>query len=85
MITTTRTNTKKIQTAFRFDEELLSRLKKKARQENRSLNNYVETVLMEIAYDEPNDDTIEAIQEARSGKGLARMDPDKFDELVASL
>lgn len=85
MITTTRTNTKKIQTAFRFDEELLSRLKKKARQENRSLNNYVETVLMEIAYDEPNDDTLEAIQEARSGKGLARMDLDKFDELVASL
>lgn len=85
MLTTARTNTKKIQTAFRFDEELLSRLKFKAKQENRSLNNYVETILMEIAYDEPNDETVEAIREARSGKRLERLDLEKFDEFVASL
>ena len=46
------TATSKIQTAFRFDSELLRRLKIKAKRENRSLNNYVETVLMEIVYDE---------------------------------
>ena len=49
------TATSKIQTAFRFDSELLRRLKIKAKRENRSLNNYVETVLMEIVYDEPNE------------------------------
>ena len=57
----------KVQTAFRFDKELVRRLKIKAKKENRSLNNYVETVLMDIVYDEPNDETIEAINEVRSG------------------
>lgn len=79
------TTTSKIQTAFRFDRELLSRLKIKAKQENRSLNNYVETILMDIVYHEPNDATIEAIREARSGKNLEQLDLEKFDEFVASL
>ena len=79
------TTTSKVQTAFRFDRELLSRLKIKAKQENRSLNNYVETVLMDIVYHEPNEETIEAIKEARSGKNLEQLDLDKFDEFVASL
>lgn len=79
------TTTSKVQTAFRFDRELLSRLKIKAKQENRSLNNYVETVLMDIVYHEPNEETIEAIKEARSGKNLEQLELDKFDECVASL
>lgn len=79
------TTTSKIQTAFRFDRELLSRLKIKAKQENRSLNNYVETILMDIVYHEPNDETIEAIREAQSGKNLEQLDLEKFDEFVASL
>ena len=79
------TTTSKVQTAFRFDRELLSRLKIKAKQENRSLNNYVETILMDIVYHEPNDETIEAIREAQSGKNLEQLDLEKFDEFVASL
>ena len=75
----------KVQTAFRFDNELVRRLKIKAKKENRSLNNYVETVLMDIVYDEPNDETIEAINEVRSGKNLEKLDTEKFDEFVASL
>ena len=50
------TATVKVQTAFRLDSELLRRLKVLAKRENRSLNNYVETVLMDVAYDEPNND-----------------------------
>lgn len=76
---------KKIQTAFRFDSELLRRLKIKAKQENRSLNNYIETVLMDIVYDEPNDETVEAIKEAENGNKLESLDLEKFDEYVASL
>ena len=38
----------KIQTAFRFDKDLINRLKVKAKKENRSLNNYVETILMDV-------------------------------------
>jgi len=76
---------RKIQTAFRFDSELLRRLKIKAKQENRSLNNYVETVLMDIVYDEPNEETVEAIKEAQSGKKQESLDLEKFDEYVAEL
>lgn len=76
---------RKIQTAFRFDSELLRRLKIRAKQENRSLNNYVETVLMDIVYDEPNDETVEAIKEAKSGKKLESLDLEKFDDYVAGL
>ena len=71
----------KVQTAFRFDKELIRRLKIKAKKENRSLNNYVETVLMDIVFDEPNDETIEAINEVRSGKNLEKLDTEKFDEV----
>lgn len=80
-----RTATNKVQTAFRFDRDLVRRLKAKAKKENRSLNNYVETVLMDIVYDEPNEATAAAIEEARSGGTLEKLDVDKFDELVSSL
>lgn len=75
----------KVQTAFRFDRDLISRLKVKAKKENRSLNNYVETVLMDIAYDEPNEETLAAIEEVRSGKTLERLDVDGFEEFVEAL
>ena len=74
MIMRMQTLARKIQTAFRFDSELLRRLKIKAKQENRSLNNYVETVLMDIVYDEPNEETVKAIKEAQSGKEQERLD-----------
>ena len=80
-----RTSTNKIQTAFRFDSELLRRLKIKAKKENRSLNNYVETLLMDVVYDEPNEETAEALREAQSGKKMERLDLEKFDEFVAKL
>lgn len=61
--------TKKI-TTFRLSEELLERLKVLAKKENRSLNNFVEYTLMEIAYNEPNEETIAAMKEAESGVEL---------------
>lgn len=75
----------KVQTAFRLNTDLIRRLKIKAKKENRSLNNYVETVLMDIAYDEPNDETIKAIEEARSGKALEKLDVDNLEEFVEAL
>lgn len=76
------TTSTKVQTAFRFDMELIRRLKIKAKKENRSLNNYVETVLMDIVYDEPNEETVAAINEVKSGKTLEKLDMNKFDEFV---
>ena len=43
---------KKKQTAFRFSEDLLERLKELAKKDNRSLNNYVEKILIEKVYNE---------------------------------
>lgn len=55
-------------TMFRLDINLLGRLKELARLEHRSLNNFVECVLLDVAYNEPNETTRAAIEEARSGK-----------------
>ena len=74
----------KKQTAFRLDCDLLERLRVKARRENRSLNNYVERVLMAVAYDEPNEITIAAMKEAMTGRGK-ELDLARWDEFIASL
>ncbi|MDE6417136.1 MAG: toxin-antitoxin system protein [Duncaniella sp.] len=55
-------------TMFRLSVDLLDRLKEMAKREHRSLNNFVECVLLGVAYNEPNEETIAAINEARSGK-----------------
>ena len=47
--------------SFRLSVELIERLKQLAKRQNRSLNNYVETVLLDAAYHEPNAVTLEAI------------------------
>ena len=54
--------------SFRLSVELIERLKQLAKRENRSLNNYVETVLLDAAWHEPNSITRKAMREAESGK-----------------
>ena len=53
--------------SFRLRTDLLERLKINAARENRTLNNYVESVLLDIVYHEPNNVTKAAIKEAMSG------------------
>ena len=55
-------------TMFRLPTDLIERLKEMAKKEHRSLNNFVECILLDVAYNEPNDVTKAAIEEARSGK-----------------
>lgn len=55
-------------TMFRLPVDLINRLKELARLEHRSLNNYVECILLDVAYNEPNKLTEDAFDEARSGK-----------------
>ena len=50
------------QTAFRLRKDLLERLKIEARKENRSLNNYVESVLLDAVYRESNEETLAAME-----------------------
>lgn len=59
---------KKKATMFRLNVDLIERLKEMAKREHRSLNNFVECVLLDVAYNEPNEVTKSAIEEAKSGK-----------------
>lgn len=43
--------------SFRLSVELIERLRQLAKLQNRSLNNYVETLLLDAAYCEPNEIT----------------------------
>jgi len=58
--------TKKNQ-SFRLSVDLIDRLKLMAKRQNRSLNNFVETLLLDAAYHEPNAETLAAMKEAQSG------------------
>lgn len=75
----------KKQTAFRLSEDLLERLKVEARKANRSLNNYVESVLMDVVYKKANRTTLEAIKDAKENKDLETLDMHNFEGYVASL
>lgn len=72
----------KVQTAFRFDEELLELVKEKAKAQRRSLNNYLEILMLRDVGNIPNDETKQAIEEARKGK-LERID--NLDEWLEKL
>lgn len=70
---------------FRLREELVDKLKQLAARNNRSLNNYVETILMEIAYNTPNELTRKAIDEAQDDSNLTTVSMDSFDSFMQSL
>ena len=73
------------QTAFRLSNELLKRLKTEARKQNRSLNNFVESVLMDAVYRTPNAKTLAAVKEARENKNLETINLDNLEGFVESL
>lgn len=72
---------------FRLDIDLLARLKDLARREHRSLNNYVECLLLDAAYNEPNDETKAAIREAQSGalRDTPPIDVSRVDSMLKSM
>ena len=79
------TVTDRKQTAFRLSADLLKRLKQAAVKENKSLNNFVENVLMDVVYNEPNKEPRAAIKEARAGKFAGIIDMKNFDTFIKSV
>lgn len=73
------------QTSFRLREDLLRLLQEHARKANRSLNNFVESTLMDAMYSEPNGETIAAINEARSGEYAGTIDTADFEAFMKSV
>lgn len=70
---------------FRLKADLVDRLKIAAKRENRSLNNYVESVLMDIVYHEPNAETRAAIEEAQRGEYAGVVDMTSLESMIKSL
>lgn len=73
------------QTSFRLREDLLQVLQEHAKKANRSLNNFVESTLMDAMYPSPNEETVAAINEARSGKYSGTIDTTDFDSFMKSI
>ena len=73
--------------SFRLPVDLIERLRALAKRQNRSLNNYVETLLLDAAYHEPNDLTITAMREAQSGalRNTTPLDASSIEALDRSL
>lgn len=60
------TTIRRKQTSFRLRTDLLDEMKIAAQRENRTLNNFVENLLLNYIYNEPNEVTKAAIEEAMS-------------------
>lgn len=73
--------------SFRLSVDLIERLRLLAKRQNRSLNNYVETLLLDAAYSEPNEATIAAMKEAKSGtlKHSEPLDLSSIDAMERSM
>ena len=80
------TTIRKKPTMFRLDEELVRRLKELAKREHRSLNNFVECLLFDVAYKEPNETTKAAMEEAKSGRlrGTTPVDTSSVEAMFKS-
>lgn len=71
--------------SFRLPTALIDRLKEMARRQNRSLNNFVECALLDLAYNKPNAETLEAIKEARNGKYEGTLDVSSVEAMYKSM
>lgn len=69
--------------SFRFDEDIIELIKEKAKAQKRSLNNYIEMLMVKDVGNIPNDETKKALEEASQEIGLKAMeDIDGFFESI---
>ncbi len=70
---------------FRLPTYLLDKLKELAANDRRSLNNYVEGILLDAVYKEPNEVTKTAFEEAKAGKLEGPIDTSSVDAMLNSM
>lgn len=78
------TTAMRVSTSFCLNADLVAMLKEQAKQFNRSLDNYVEGLLFDIVYHEPNEETKAAIADAKADKNMTPVDMSSFDAFVKS-
>lgn len=72
-------------TTLRLNTNLVERLKTAAKRENRSLNNYIESVLMDVMYNEPNETTKMALAEVERGEYAGVVDMTSIETMINSI
>ena len=75
-------------TSVRLPNDVMGILKSQAKEEHRSVSNYIRMIHTEFVKhkrQEPNATTRAAIEEARSDMDLEELDVDHFKDFVASL
>lgn len=72
-------------TIFNLRSDLVETLNREAKSNHLPLDVFVENILMDISFDQPNKETIEAIEEARAGKYAGELDVSSFDSFVKSI
>lgn len=70
---------------FRLPVYLLDKLKELAKRDRRSLNNYVEVLLLDAVYHEPNEETVAAINEAKAGSLKGPIDTSSVEAMLKSM
>ena len=75
----------RIPATIQLRRDLLTRLQKKANALHESIDSYIEKLLMDIEYSEPNSTTREAINEARSGKCAGTLNIKDFESFMSSV
>lgn len=72
-------------TSIRIDAGLLAQIKQEAKADNRSLSNYLETLLYRMGYRPYNEETIQACREVREGKSAGVVDTSSREAIEKSL
>ena len=70
---------------FRLPVYLLDKLKELAQKDRRSLNNYVECLLLDAVYHEPNEETLASMKEAKAGNLEGPIDTSSVEAMLKSM
>ena len=70
---------------FRLPVSLLEKLKELARKDRRSLNNYVECLLLDAVYNEPNEETLASLEEDKAGHLEGSIDTSSVEAMLKSM
>ena len=70
---------------FRLPVYLLDKLKALAQKDRRSLNNYVECLLLDAVYHKPNEETIAAMNDAKAGNLEGPIDTSSVEAMLKSM
>lgn len=81
---TTSPHSGKEHAGFWLGKDLIKRIRTNAQKEGRSVDSYVEQILLEAEYNEPNETTLSAIKEvSERGKSLEKLPLGSFEEFEA--